>query len=99
MEIGVVLGAIIWILFELNKGLKKSDFFYKKFVKLNIIPFVTNIVCGLVIIWAKEDMEKYFVVTKFSSVILGVSGQGIFKKLFGIFDKDIETYIGINKNS
>jgi len=97
MVLGVLFGAILWILFELNKGLKKQDFTYKKFVNLNLIPFVTNIACGLVILWAREDIEEYFVVTKFSSIVLGMAGQGIFKKIYGIFDRNIGTQIGINK--
>ena len=99
MVIGVVFGAILWILLELNKGLKKDDFSYEKFMKLNLIPVITNIACGLVVLWMRDDIEQYFVVTKFSSVILGMAGQGIFKKLYGIVSKDIETHIGINNTS
>lgn len=96
MVIGVLFGAIIWLLFELNKGLTKPDFTYKKFVMLNIVPAITNLICGLVILWMREDIEDYFLVNKFSSVMLGLAGQGIFKKLYGIFSKDIETRVGLN---
>lgn len=98
MVIGIFIGAIIWLMFELNKAYKKPDFNISKFILLNWIPLLTNIICGLSILWFKEDIEDYFIVTKFSSVILGLSGQGIFKKLVGLFDKNIATHIGINKS-
>lgn len=97
MVVGIILGAIIWLLFELNKGLKKPDFNPSKFILLNWLPFLTNIVCGLTILWFKEDVQDYFIITKVSSVMLGLSGQAIFKKIIGIFDKNIGTKIGINK--
>lgn len=97
MVVGVLFGAVIWILFELNKGLAKQDFQYNKFFKLNAVPLVTNILCSLAILWSQEDIKDLFVVTKFSSVMLGMAGQGLFKKIYGIFEKNIETKIGINR--
>lgn len=88
MAVGVFLGAFVWILFELNKGLKRQDFTYRRFFELNVVPFITNIFCGLVIVWAREDVTDYFVVTKFSSIMLGMAGQGIFKKIYTAFDND-----------
>jgi len=99
MVIGIFIGAFIWLMFELNKAVKKNDFSYKTFFKLNAIPFVTNICCGLAIYWSREDLKDYIIMTNFSSIILGMSGQAILKKLVGIFDKNIETHIGINKSS
>lgn len=92
------MGAIIWLLFELNKAIKREDFSFKKFILMNILPFITNLVCGLVILWAEEDIVDHFVITKFSSVMLGMTGQGLFKKLSSIFNKNINTKIGINKD-
>jgi hypothetical protein len=97
MVIGIILGAIIWLLFELNKALQKSDFNVSKFILLNWLPLLTNLICGLTILWFKEDIQEYFIFNKVSSVILGMSGQAIFKKIIGIFDKNIETKIGLNK--
>lgn len=97
MVLGVVLGAVIWLLFEFNKALMLKDFSFKIFIKLNWVPAVTNLICGLVVIWAKDDITDYFVLTRFSSIILGMTGQGLFKKLVSIFDKNIETQIGVNK--
>jgi hypothetical protein len=97
MVIGIILGAFIWLLFELNKALQKSDFNTSKFILLNWLPLLTNLVCGLTILWFKEDIQEYFIFNKVSSVILGMSGQAIFKKIVGIFDRNIETKIGLNK--
>ena len=97
MVIGIILGAFIWLLFELNKALQKSDFNVSKFILLNWLPLLTNIICGLTIFWFKEDIQEYFIFNKVSSVILGMSGQAIFKKIVGIFDRNIETKIGLNK--
>ena len=99
MVIGIILGAFIWLLFELNKALQKSDFNVSKFILLNWLPLLTNLVCGLTILWFKEDIQEYFIFNKVSSVILGMSGQAIFKKIVGIFDKNIGTKIGINKTN
>jgi len=97
MVIGIIIGAVIWLLFELNKAVVKEDFSFKKFLKLNTLPAITNLVCGLVILWVKEDITDYFIVTKFSSILLGMAGQGIFKKISAIFNKNIDTHIGVNK--
>lgn len=97
MILGIIFGAVILLLFELNKALKKPDFNVSKFILLNWLPLLTNISCGLVIIWFKEEIAEIFVVTKVSSVMLGLSGQAIFKKIIGIFDKNIETKLGLNK--
>lgn len=97
MILGIFLGAVILLLFELNKALKKPEFNTSKFILLNWLPLLTNIVCGLTIIWFKEDIEGMFEVTKASSVLLGLGGQALFKKIIGIFDKNIETKLGLNK--
>jgi len=95
---GVIIGTIIWLLFEFNKAIVKPDYELKKFIYLNIIPFITNIVCAFSILWFKDDIKAYFEFTKFSSVMLGMMGQGIMKKLYSIFSSNVETYVGINKN-
>lgn len=99
MVIGIVLGAVIWLLFELNKTKAKSDFSWSEFIKRNYIPFITNLITGLTILWFKEDIKDILPITKVYSVIIGLSGQAMFKKIIGVFDKNIETHIGINKSS
>jgi hypothetical protein len=47
----------------------------------------------------KDDIRDYFEFNRFSSIMLGMMGQGVMKKLYSIFSTNIETYIGINKKS
>ena len=98
MIIGVIIGTILWILFEFNKAIVKQDYQLKTFIRLNTIPFITNLICAFCILWMKDDIRDYFEFNKFSSVMLGMTGQGVMKKLYSIFSTNIETYIGINKN-
>lgn len=98
MVVGVILGGIIWLMFSLNTAHKNQNFSYKKFFELNWMPFVLNLICGLTILWFKEDIKEFMPITKVYSVIIGMSGQAIFKKIVGVFDKKIETKLGINKS-
>lgn len=97
MVLGIYLGAFILLLFELNKAIKKMDFDIQKFIRLNWLPLLTNVTCGLTIVWFKEDISDILEITKVSSVLLGLSGQALFKKIIGIFDNKIETKLGLNK--
>ena len=98
MVIGVFIGVVIWLLLELNVAIPKPDYQFKKFVQLNSIPIITNLICALAIIWMKDDIKQYFELTKFSAVMLGMMGQGVMKKLYGIFDSNVQTFVGVNKN-
>lgn len=97
MVIGVVLGAFIWLLLELNKGFVLPDFTWGTFIKKNIIPFSTNMVLGLTIVWFQEDIKEFIPLTRVNSVMVGMSGQALFKKIVQIFDAKIGTKLGINE--
>lgn len=97
MVIGVILGAFIWLLLELNKGFVLPDFTWRTFFKKNIVPFTTNMVLGLTIVWFQEDIKEFIPLTKVYSVVIGMSGQAFFKKIVGIFDSKIGTKLGINE--
>lgn len=98
MILGVVLGAVIMLLLELNKGIAKRDFSWSWFLKINSIPFAINIIIGFAFIIAKDDLMSIYPMTTFSSIMLGLSGQAIFKKVTAIFDQNTETKLGINVN-
>jgi len=97
MVMGVVIGAVLWLMFSLNKVYSKPEFLWSKFILSNWLPFVINIACGLVILWFREDISDQFPITKATSVVLGLSGQAIFKKMVGMFDRRIETHLGLNE--
>lgn len=99
MIISVIIGAIIWLMFELNKAQVKVDYSFKKFISLNLVPFMTNLLCGLAVVWFRDEISDYLTINKFSAVMVGFTGQGVFKKFITIFDKNIETKFGINKPS
>lgn len=99
MIIGIIVGALLWLLLELNKAVKKEEFSFKKFLKINTIPAVTNLFCGLAILWMEDDIKEHIIITKYSSVMIGMFGQAFLKKLTSVFDKNIGTHIGINKSS
>jgi len=86
------------LLLELNKGLAKSDFKWKGFVRVNWLPLLINLLIGLTFILAKEDLKNIYPITFFSCVMLGMSGQATFKKITAIFDQNTETKLGINGN-
>lgn len=98
MVLGILIGVVIWLLFDLNKAYTKPEFSYTLFFKLNLVPVITNIICGLAIVWFKDDIADYFVLTKFSSVMIGFGAQALFKRLIGVFDKKVNTVIGVNKD-
>lgn len=93
----VVLGAILWLLFELNKARTKEGYSFKTFIKLNWIPMSLNVVSGIVLVYSKDSFEDFLKVTTLVAVYFGFSGQALFKKISGVFDKRIATNIGINK--
>lgn len=97
MVIGVIIGAVIWLLFSLNKIYNKPEFNVSKFILQNWLPFLLNLICGFTILWFKEEIKEIMPITKVYSVIIGMSGQAMFKNVVGIFNKNIETKIGINK--
>jgi len=56
------------------------------------------VICGFVLVFAKDEIHDIYPLSFISSVILGMSGQFMFKKVAKIFNSDSETYFGINKD-
>jgi len=95
----VLVGAIISLLFSLNDALVVKGFTWKCFTTLNIFPTILNMIVGATIIYLKEDplITKFITITGFTAVMLGVSGQYVFKKIIKMFDRKTDTFIGINE--
>jgi len=93
----VIAGAFVYLLFSLNDIYGKPEFDWNIFFKQNWLPTFTNLVCGLLIIWRKEDLSKWLPITGIIAIFIGFSGQVLLKKVFKIFDKDENTFIGLNK--
>lgn len=95
--VGITFGTLLWFVFELNKAYTKPDFKLTLFVKYNTIPFITNLLCGFAIVWFREDISEYVELNKFTSVVIGFGAQAFFTRLVGVFDKRVNTAIGVNK--
>jgi len=95
--IAVICGAVIALLFGLNEALAKSEFKSMTFFRQNLGSTLLNIICGCILVFAKDEIASIYPLTFISSVILGMSGQFIFKKVAKIFNPDDKTFVGVNK--
>jgi len=94
--IAVIIGAFIALLFGLNEALVKDEFRSKTFLCQNLSSTFLNVICGCVLVYAKDEIHDIYPLSFISSVILGMSGQFMFKKVAKIFDKESDTLIGFN---
>lgn len=92
----VFVGVLIYALFQLNEVKNTPDFTWKGWFSNMWITFVLAIVSGWALVWLRDDLATIYPITPVSAFFLGVSGQAIFKKISGIFDKRIDTVVGIN---
>ena len=95
--IAVILGCLLFLLFQLNKAYKKPDFNWSIFFKTIWIPVLINLVIGFVIVWAREDIKAIYPVTVITAFATGIAGQAILKGIFEASNKDITTVIGIGE--
>lgn len=93
--LAVGLGCLIYLLLQLNAALAAADFSWKTFLRFNGVATILNLVIGCTLVTAKADLVNIYPITFVSSVILGVSGQALFKKISGIFDKKVDTAVGL----
>ena len=96
--IAVIVGAMIALLFGLNEALVKPEYKTRIFLQQNLGSTLLNIICGCVLVFAKDDIHDVYPLTFMSSVILGMSGQFTFKKIAKIFDSQEDTLVGVNNN-
>lgn len=94
--LAVLAGVVINLLFGLNDIFGKPEFQWSIFIKQNIMPTILNIVCGTVLVWFKEDIAAIFPLGGLSAVFLGIGGQTVFKKLQKMFDRSVDTYVGVS---
>jgi hypothetical protein len=94
--VAILIGALIALLLGLNEALTKPDYKFAIFIKQNIVSTLLNIVCGGVLVYAKAEIESIYAITFISSVVLGMSGQFLFKKVAKVFNPEENTYVGLN---
>lgn len=93
--LAVLVGCLLNLLFSLNDIFGKPEFKWNIFLRQNIIPTIINLICGFVIVWFKDDIASVFPIGGLSAVFIGIGGQTLFKKLQKIFDRSVDTYVGI----
>ena len=98
LYLAVLAGAIINLLFGLNEALAMSEFKFIIFFRQNLSSTLLNIISGCVLVYARDDIITIYPITFISAVLLGMSGQFVFKKVAKIFNSDNKTLIGFNKD-
>jgi hypothetical protein len=91
----VIGGSTIYVLLQLNSVYNHPEFKIKTFLRSNWIPTVLNLMIGFVLVYAKADLVNIYPITFVSSLMLGISGQALIKKLSAIFDAKIDTIVSL----
>jgi hypothetical protein len=94
--VAIIIGAVISLLLGFNEALAKPDYKFSIFVKQNLGSTLLNIICGGVLVFAKEEIASIYTITFISSVVLGMSGQFLFKKVAKVFNPEEPTLVGIS---
>ena len=93
--LAVLGGCLIYILLQLNGVYNDPKFRWKIYVRNNWIPTVLNLVIGCILVYAKDDLTNIYPITFISSMMLGISGQALIKKLSAIFDSRTDTIVSL----
>lgn len=93
----LILGVFLFVLFRLNKAMAREDFSWKVFFKKNIPSALVNLLVGVIMILAKEDVQNIYPITLLSSAILGFGGAALWQSIVGTADKDIKTKLSLHK--
>ena len=59
---------------------------------------ILNILCGGVLVYAREEIVSIYTITFISSVVLGMSGQFLFRKVAKVFNPEEKTFVGISES-
>jgi hypothetical protein len=89
------LGAFLLVAFNLNKAYPKEDFSWLIFLKKNLFASLLNVLVGVVLILAKDDLATIYPITKISIAVTGFAGGAVWQYLIGIFSKDKPTVVGL----
>ncbi len=93
--LAVAGGSLIFLLLQLNGVYNLPDFQWKTFIKTNWIPTVLNLTIGCVLVSIRSELTNLYPITLLSSLMLGVGGQALIKKLNNVFDAKINTVVGL----
>jgi hypothetical protein len=93
--LAVIAGCLIYVLLQLNGVYNDPKFKWKIYTRNNWIPTILNLVIGCILVYAKDDLANIYPITFISSMMLGISGQALIKKLSAIFDSKTDTIISL----
>ena len=54
-----------------DSAIRKPDFSWSYFISQNLFMFIVSLVFSGIIVYLKDDVSEFFVVTKLSSVFVG----------------------------
>ena len=97
LYIAVIAGALITLLFSLNEGLAKQDFKASIFFRQNLISTLLNVVCGCILVMVKDEIVNIISINTITALVIGTSGQFVFKKITKLFDPQSPTLLGVKK--
>jgi hypothetical protein len=90
----VILGCLLYVGFQLNSAFTLPDFKWGYFYKTNIIPVCLNLVIGFILVSIRAELTNIYPITFLTAILLGLSGQVIFKKIQDAVDPEKQTYLG-----
>jgi hypothetical protein len=91
----VLGGCLIYLLLQLNGIYNHPDFTWKIYLRANWIPTVLNLVIGCILVSIRADLVNIYPITLVSSLMLGIGGQALIKKLSNVFDSKVDTIVSI----
>jgi len=106
LYLSMLLGVLFVMLAKLNKAITLPDFSWSKFVKINAVSVLMNLVAGialvinqaeLIALFQKVAPNWNFVAGGLVSFLIGIAGVTIVQTLADMFSKHEKTAIGINK--
>jgi hypothetical protein len=95
LYLGVFFGVLLYVLFSLNEAYTMPGFEWKIYIRQNWLVTLTNLAAGFVLVWRKDDLATFLPMTPLIALYLGVGGQTLLKRIFKMFDKKVDTVIGV----
>ena len=93
--LAVLGGSFIYLLLQLNGVYNLPDFKWLTFIKTNWIPTILNLAIGCILVSIRAELTNLYPITLLSSLMLGIGGQALIKKLNGVFDSKVNTFVGL----
>lgn len=76
--------ALHW-LGVIDSAIRKSDFDWSYFIRLNLYNFITTVIAAALIIYTKDEFVTLFPITKLSAFFAGYLSGDIFHRILKVF--------------